>query len=250
LSLDLPAVAIGGTLCDQRIWTPVLGHHDDAILVTAGQICGATAAQSDMVSYARAMLESLPERFILMGFSLGGLVALEMIAQAPERVAGLALVCAGAGAETDLGATQRRADNVEAITKGMARHARFDIWPRFNMQNDAALPDFIAMAEAVGTGLYRVQNELAISRLDSTSRIQDIAAPTLLISGGRDLLCPPGRLAAARTAMPNARHVSIANGGHLLAFEQPLQLAAILDDWLADTGLRPSNDRPRRDRSA
>lgn len=241
MSLDLPIVAIGGTLCDRRIWAPVLGGQgDDVVIVTAGQVDGTATSCPDMASYVQELLDSLPDRFILAGFSLGGLIALELIAQRPDRVAAIAIICAATGAETEQGAARRRSDEALAMARGMAGHARIDIWPRFQARYDTALPIFVSMAEAVGTHLYRRQNDLAISRLDSSERIGDIKVPVLMVSGANDALCPPERLTAACARIPHARHVTIENAGHMLALEQPVELAALLDGWIDEVKRVPA----------
>jgi pimeloyl-ACP methyl ester carboxylesterase len=209
------------------------------VIVVAGQVKGAATGCTEMAEYAARLLASLPERFILMGFSLGGLVALELIAQRPDRVAGLALVCAGVGAETGQGAAARRGDEAQAAAKGMATHAGEDLWPRFNAQGSHKRADYVAMAESLGVDLYRRQNDLAISRRDSSQRIAQIAVPVLLVTGAQDTLCPTARHDAILCEIPLATQAVVDGAGHLIAFDQPEVLAGILNGWVA--GVMPDH---------
>src|SRR5690349_18408038 len=81
-----PLVMLPGTLCDARLFGPLL----DVLGLTAAvpELSGAETA----ADVAGALLTSLPDRFALCGFSLGAIVALEIAAQAPERVERLALI--------------------------------------------------------------------------------------------------------------------------------------------------------------
>ena len=83
----LPLVLLPGTLCDARLFAPMLTHLK-GIDTIVPELRGASSTP-DM---AAALLATLPPRFALAGFSLGGIVALEMAAQAPERIVGLALL--------------------------------------------------------------------------------------------------------------------------------------------------------------
>lgn len=232
--LDLPLVAIGGTLCNERIWGPTLQTLDrEAIMLTAGRLpSGAGTTPGDMATYAAALLKDLPPRFALAGFSLGGLIALELIAQAPDRIAGLALICAAAGPETPESANKRRKDEERAADIGMYTHAGEDIWPRFAAGDDTHRSTFCEMAESAGQALYQLQNDLAISRCDSLPRLSKIEVPVLLVAGGNDPLCPPSRHSAIAEMIGDPRRTVIDGTGHMLPLQEPRALAEYLGDWL------------------
>ena len=82
-----PLVLLPGTLCDGRVFQPVINR-----LPARPVIIPALTGAESAPAMATRLLESLPCRFALAGFSLGGIVALEMIAQAPERITRLALL--------------------------------------------------------------------------------------------------------------------------------------------------------------
>ena len=75
-----------GTLCDARLYAPVVERL--GLPATIPALAGAETA----AALAQLILAAAPERFSLCGFSLGAIVALEIVAQAPERVERLALI--------------------------------------------------------------------------------------------------------------------------------------------------------------
>lgn len=236
--MEAPLVAIGGTLCDGRVWAPALRSAGlEARHVVAGRTVDGREGAPSMARYAAELLAGLPPRFNLAGFSLGGLIALEMVAQQPERVARLALVGAGAGPETPEGAAVRRAGATQAEAKGLAEHVREDLWPRYHAQvRDAdriLLPLLASMAEAVGLATYKVQISLALSRADSRPRLAALAMPLLLVCGGADRLCPPERHAEIAERVPSARRETLADCGHFAPLERPQAVRELLRDWLA-----------------
>lgn len=81
-----PLVMIPGMMCDARMWGPVPDR-------LPGPVLHAMPVGADsMAALAAAMLATAPPRFALAGLSLGGIVAMEMLAQAPDRIVRLALL--------------------------------------------------------------------------------------------------------------------------------------------------------------
>lgn len=229
---DLPLIAIGGTLCDARIWSSVLEDRATIAIVAGKTVDGHMSGSGDMSAYVADLLQQLPPRFLLVGFSLGGLVALEMIAQAPDRIAGLALICAGFGAETEKGVIARRNDEMRAETAGIALHAEQDVWPRFCAKNVTKKTDYTEMAQAVGLDLYRRQNDLAISRKDCVDRLSRIDVPVLLVTGAEDRLCPPDRHEIAQQKIADVSVVVIEDAGHMIPFDKPGELSRHIYEWV------------------
>lgn len=84
---DLPLVLLGGTLCNVRLWQPVIER-----LNISAVLCITLTGAESAPQASRRLLKVLPPRFLLAGFSLGAIVALQMAADAPERVNGLTLI--------------------------------------------------------------------------------------------------------------------------------------------------------------
>lgn len=233
----LPLVAIGGTLCDERVWQDCLPRLSvPHRVVTAGRLqSGPLPAGATMPSYAEALLLELPDRFALAGFSLGGLVTLEMARQQPGRIAGLALIAAGAGAEQPEGAERRRAWERKAAIAGLSRHFDEDLWPLYSVRSADVLPFrelLREMAEAAGKELYTLQNDLALTRSDSFGMLASFRAPLLLVTGADDVLCPPERHQAIVTEAGMVERHVVPGCGHFLPLERSERLAEIMKAWL------------------
>lgn len=231
--MTLPVIAIGGTLCDSRLWrvvqTPIQA-------VVAGCLPdGRMGGRADMAAYAAELLAELPPRFALAGFSLGGLIALEMVAQAPARIARLALICAGAGPESPEGEAIRRDGEARAVAFGLTVHVAQDLVPRYGPLPDGAAGVVAGMAEAVGLPLYRRQNDLAISRADSRGRLHAMRMPVHLVSGAEDRLCPPARHTEMLALLPDARMTVVPDCGHMVPLADAAALSRVFG-WLGQPG--------------
>ena len=227
-----PLLLLPGTLCDARLWDPLrerLGHPAVATPVLRG-------AETAPAMAARLLREA-PRRFALAGFSLGGIVALEMAAQAPERIARLAILSGNARPDPAENAPRRWALLEAMEREGVRPVLERTLWPSYvaaARQGDAALRRRIGdMAEALGTGVLREQTGMVIHRADSRPRLPDLPMPVLAVTGEEDALCPPDRSEEIAAAAPRGRVVILPGTGHFAPLEAPEALAAALSDWLA-----------------
>jgi pimeloyl-ACP methyl ester carboxylesterase len=84
-----PLVLLPGMMCDARLFEPQISGLSDVAETWVGDL----TRQDTMAALASAVLAEAPfERFALAGLSMGGIVALNMLARSPERIAGLALL--------------------------------------------------------------------------------------------------------------------------------------------------------------
>lgn len=182
-----------------------------------------------------ALLDSLPERFVLVGHSLGAIVAMSVALAAPERVAGLCLVSTNAKAPTDAQRDGWR-EWLDALEQGTdARELQSRILPA--LLGAAAVrerPDLVERTLAMGTatgGLrLRAQLELQLDRGDLLGRLPSLRVPTLVVSGLDDAICPPHLHTEIVTRMPDARLVTL-DAGHLLPLERPQAFGSLLRSW-------------------
>ena len=123
---DLPLVLLGGTLCNARLWQPVIAR----LNVTA-TVCVTLAGAGSAHQASQRLLNVLPPRFLLAGFSLGAIVALQMAADAPERIDGLALLSANPLADPPENAATRREAVRTAQAQGITDWLMSTLWPRY-----------------------------------------------------------------------------------------------------------------------
>jgi pimeloyl-ACP methyl ester carboxylesterase len=190
-----------------------------------------------MSGIARRILSQAPPRFALIGLSMGGYVAFELLRQAPERVAKLALL--DTTARPDLPEqTEQRKRQID-----MARSGRFIgipalLFPKFvapSRHGDRVLQAIVrGMAEDVGPAAFVRQQTAIMERVDSRPRLEAIACPALVLVGEHDALTPPDRAAEIAAAIPNARHIVVPDCGHLSTLEQPQAVTRALTEFLSD----------------
>lgn len=230
-----PLVLLPGTLCDARVWAAMEQSWPGAAPHT---LTPRLAGQRSAPAMARALLDVLPARFALMGFSLGGIVALEIAAQAPERVTGLALVATNARPDPPENAAVREA-GVAAARADMAAHLQRDLWPRYVAParlGDAALADCVLrMAVDAGPEVYADQAAIAKHRADSRPRLAALGMPVLIASGDEDPINPTDRQAEMAQAIPQARWVRFPGVGHFVPLEAAGALAEVTGRWWSQT---------------
>lgn len=190
-----------------------------------------------------ALLAELPERFVLVGHSLGAIVAMSLALAAPGRVAGLCLVSTNAKAPTDAQRDGWR-EWLAALDAGTdARELQRSILPALlGAEAVRDRPDLVertlAMGTATGAARLRAQLELQFDRGDLLARLPALRVPTLVVSGLDDAICPPHFHTEIVTRMPDARLVTL-DAGHLLPLERGEAFGALLRSWqgqLADAG--------------
>ena len=121
----LPLVLISGTLCNARLWQPLLDR------LNLSDVIGITLTDATSAADAsRNLLRELPPRFLLAGFSLGAIVALQMVADAPQRITGLALLSVNPLADAPENAASRREAVRVARQQGVADWLSASLWPK------------------------------------------------------------------------------------------------------------------------
>jgi pimeloyl-ACP methyl ester carboxylesterase len=198
-------------------------------------------ALESVEAVADALLERLPGRFFLAGFSFGGYVALAMLERAPQRVAGLALVNSSTRADTD---AQRaaRAKSIEAAQAGgherlMADQAGIVFHPS-SLSNAALMARRSAMVRDYGSARFVAHLLACTRRPDRTDLLARTEVPVLVVAAREDRVIPAAAQRATADVLPQARYVEIPDAGHMLPLEQPSALAGALRAWM---DARPSH---------
>ena len=224
-----------GLLCDPRLWKHQARHLADIADVWVGDF----TTQDSIAAMARSVLGAMTGRFALEGLSMGGYVALEVMRQAPERVARLCLLDTSARPDTPE-QTRRRRDLLALVARGKFKGVTRQMLPLFlhpARLNDRPLADAVmAMAAHVGREAYVRQQTAIMGRSDSRPSLGAIRCPTLVICGRQDALTPRGVSEEIAAGIPGARLSVIEDCGHLSTMEQPARVTALMRAWLAGDG--------------
>jgi pimeloyl-ACP methyl ester carboxylesterase len=226
-------ILVPGLLCDARLWRA----QADA-LAGAADCWFADATRSDtMVGLARDLLAAAPfPRFALAGLSMGGYVAFEVLRQAPDRVARVALLDTSARADTPE-QLQKRGEFIALAERGRFLGVTDALVPLLvhpsRLGDEELVATVKAMARSIGGDAFMRQERAIMSRADSLTLLPKIACPTLVLCGREDALTPLARHEEIAAAVPGARLEVIDECGHLSTLEKPQEVSAALARWLS-----------------
>ncbi len=97
---------------------------------------------------------------------------------------------------------------------------------------EAGYLDSLRSSDIVNADTLRLFNEEIFPFFDLRSRLPNITAPTLVISGDEDFICGPVCAAEITAAIPGAREVIVGDAGHMLFVEQPEAFHSEVADFL------------------
>jgi pimeloyl-ACP methyl ester carboxylesterase len=230
-SHPLPILFVPGLLCTARLYQEQL-----AALWTYGPVSVANHTFDDsMQAIARRILASAPPRFMLVGLSMGGYIALQIMREAPERVARLALLDTSSRPDTPE-QTEARHAQIALVRSGRFAEIPPMLFPRLvhrRRANDAALLQIVTdMANVVGPDAFVRQLTAIMGRADSRPVLGAIRCPTLVLVGDSDDLTPPDRAAEIAAGIAGSRLVTVPDCGHMSTVEQPAHVSQALAELL------------------
>jgi 3-oxoadipate enol-lactonase len=178
-----------------------------------------------------ALLDELElDRVRLAGLSLGGMVAMWVASEAPERVDRLVLACTsaqlGPASVWNERIAEIRGGGMAAVVDGVVER-----WFTPHAPPEAVAP-VRQMLETTPPDGYVASCE-AIRDMDLRGRLGDIAAPTLVIAGEEDPVTPPQQAERIAGGVPDARVVVLPGASHLANIEQPEAFTATMLEHLA-----------------
>jgi 3-oxoadipate enol-lactonase len=249
-----PAVAlIHAGVADSRMWEPQLRSFPESHTVLRVDLpgFGNTPIESSPVSFRGAVRSALDaatiERAALVGVSLGGNTALELVLESPERVSAVVLVGAGLpDHEWSAGVTEFFAAEEEALESGDldgAVEANLRTWLAGpNRDLTAIAPELRELVADMQRRAFQLQKdwpELRAVRLDppESERLGDVQVPTLVVTGDEDvedIHRIADRLAAE---IPAATRATIPDAAHLPNLERPDEFDRIVLGFLAEHGV-------------
>jgi pimeloyl-ACP methyl ester carboxylesterase len=224
-------VLLPGLAGDAVMWRAQLdGLRDFGPVVT--DVHMRHGAVADM---AASLLDEHAGDLVLCGASMGGMIAMEAARQAPQRIAGLALLGTTARPESE----EMRAIRESAIRLFEQGRVAEVIEPNVHFAfhpdhaRDAALVsaylDFVLRAGA--QQLIR-QNRAVIARPDAREHLPRLQCPLLVMHGQDDQLVPYEHSREIASLVPHARLVPVPHCGHMLTMEQPAFVNEMLEGWL------------------
>jgi pimeloyl-ACP methyl ester carboxylesterase len=224
-------VLVPGLGSDVAVWRRTIATLGDDYLCRVGD----TLSDDSLQGMARRILDQAPRSFALAGVSMGGMVALEMMKAAPDRVTQLALVDTNARPDTFRQKIYRRLANAAVgATKDFNRLAQRNLGSLVHPSTAKDVrAELVEMSARVGAKTYIRQNRAVTARGDLRKVLPNIAIPTAVIVGQDDQMTPVALSQEIHTLAPGSTLHVIPDCGHLPPIEKPEIMATLLKALLA-----------------
>ena len=177
------------------------------------------------------------ERVALAGISVGGLVAMDVARQAPNRVDAL-ILCDSAAR---IGTAQGWSERIQAVTEQGLPALADDLapaWfaPGFVHREPSTISGHINMLARTPTRGY-LGTCAALRDADLADALGAISSPALVLCGDRDVSTPPAAGRALAAALSRGSFAVVADAGHLPCVERPAAVAGLIRDFLQEVAM-------------
>lgn len=224
---------IPGMLNDASLWTEVASDLRALADVRIADV-STQSRIADMADDAWALLADVPAEVpcVLAGFSLGGYVAIEMLARPRRTWRAAALLSTSCLPESPEGVAGREkaiaafTQDFEGTLQGIARRGLARNAP------PALHESLCQMMRNVGAQAALRQTRAIMTRSDHRAALGALQLPVRVLCGDQDRITPPALSEALAATVPGAQLRPVHDAGHMLPLEQPGAVVAALRDWL------------------
>jgi len=222
---------VPGMMCDERIFSPQIEELSKNLEVTIADI----SSFSSVRELASDVLKKAPKSFSLLGHSMGGIVAMEIYSQEPNRIEKLILMDTNPKAELDE-VKSKREPQIKDVREGkLLEVMRDEMKPNYlaESENKSSVLDVcMDMALSLGPDVFINQSRALQKRTDQLNTIQSINIPVLIMCGSEDKLCTVERHEMMHNMISDSDLKIINNAGHMPTLEQPRETTEVLKEWL------------------
>ncbi len=227
-----PLVLIPPMMCDARVFYAQVTELSKDLPVTCVPVSGGER----MEELASQILSWLPPKFALCGMGMGGMVAMEMLRRAPERITRVAFITTNAQSDTPEVSALREPNIIAARTGRLRDVIQSEVNPAWlaptAYRNDIHAM-MVEMAEAMGANTYVKQSRAMQRRKDQQDVMRRIKQPTLVMCGDHDGQHTVRRHEFLAELIPYAKLEVIPSAGHVPTLENPDAVNDAMRRWLS-----------------
>lgn len=227
------------------LWDPLLPALPSAEVVKALDLpghgyCADYPQDYTLESVAGIMQQQLPEQSVLVGWSLGGMVGMEIALQHPQQVQALILISSTPrfvnGDDWDKGVTaavlEGFASELElGVERTVSRFLSLQLGNTRSTEQLRLLRQLVKSRPAPEAAVLRAGLAI-LANADMRSRLSQLTMPVLIIQGQRDRLTPTAATQWLLEHVVNAQSQIITGAGHAPFLSHSNEVATAINEFL------------------
>ena len=242
-------VLLHGWGCNREVWRPLLTRLRPWANVTLVDLPGcapglAANAALKVADILAEILQCSPRRAVFVGWSLGGQLALELAAYAPERVAAVVTICSNPLFVASGSWPGMSAETFGEFRDGMAANPAAALRRFQSLQVSGARRPRDLLRQLQKPGCEIAADELLaglgwIEALDQRASLSTLEQPQLHVLAGQDALVPPAvglDIVSCLEGVSSGQVATLADACHLAPLDSPVELEQNIRQFLATSG--------------
>lgn len=226
-----PVVMIPGMMCDERIFA----HQIEELGTDTEVYIADISKYSSIQELASDVLENSPPKFFLVGHSMGGIVAMEMCSQEPDRIEKLVIMDSNPKPELEETKLKREPQIKNVISGNLAQVMKEEMKPNYladSYKQKDILNTCMEMALTLGPEVFVRQSRALQDRDDQQSTLKDLNIPVLIMCGAEDKLCSLEKHELMHNIINDSKLEVVMDAGHMPTLEQPQKTTEVIKSWL------------------
>ncbi len=226
-----PVVMIPGMMCDERIFA----HQIEELGTDTEVYIADISKYSSIQELASDVLENSPPKFFLVGHSMGGIVAMEMCSQEPDRIEKLVIMDSNPKPELEETKIKREPQIRNVISGNLAQVMKEEMKPNYladSYKQKDILNTCMEMALTLGPEVFVRQSRALQDRDDQQSTLEDLDIPVLIMCGSEDKLCSIEKHELMHNIINDSKLEVVMGAGHMPTLEQPQKTTEVIKSWL------------------
>lgn len=224
-------VFLSGLLCNETVWEKVAKKMQTNFDISFISFQGCDSIEM----MAKKVLDTVPDKCILIGHSMGGRVALEVYHQNPERIEALGLFNTGVHPKSDDEIPKR--EKLLNLAKKEGVKAVCEVWlppmmAKDSLKNELLMKKLEQMVNSYSVEDFYNQISALLNRPNAQKVLPKIEVPTLLLSGTQDTWSPIYQHKQMQKILKYSTLVEIENAGHMAPVEKPFEVANAILKWI------------------